>query len=66
MVIHDSGISIVVVRWKRDHHTSHLGASIPQYQKYTKSSQDVYTLLKRIFRGDLGLNVRRTNKMHYV
>jgi hypothetical protein len=65
-VIHDSGMSIVVVGWKRGHHTSQLVASFPQYQENTNSSQDVYTLLERIFRGDLGLNVEGTNKTRYV
>lgn len=62
MVIHDSGISIVVAGWKGG--ITHRGWSPPFLD--TNSSQDIYTLLKRIFRGDLGLNVGRANKMHYV
>lgn len=58
MVIHDSGISIVVVCGKRGHHTSQLVASIPQYlEVYEFFSRCIHIVIKNIpwrFRAERG------------
>jgi hypothetical protein len=66
MAIHGAGISIVIVGWKWGRPISQLVHPVLQYHENKNFSRDVYTLLKRIFRGDLGLDAEWTNRMYYV